>query len=107
MDLFRGKPDGTPPKPYTDYNALLADPNVEAVFITIPLFLHYPIMKAAREAGKHVFCEKSLVFTPAEVHGLRALHEAHPDQVIQVGLQRRYSEFYHAAKKLIDDGAIG
>jgi predicted dehydrogenase len=107
MDIFRGKPDGTPPKPYTDYNALLADPNVEAVFITVPLFMHYPIMKAALEAGKHVFCEKSLVFTPAEVHGLRALHEAHPDLVIQVGLQRRYSEFYHAAKKLIDDGAIG
>ena len=107
MEIFRGKPDGTPPKPYTDYNALLADPNVEAVFIAVPLFMHFPVMKAALEAGKHVFCEKSLVFTPAEVHGLRALHEAHPDQVIQVGLQRRYSEFYHAAKALIDDGAIG
>ena len=66
--------------------------------------MHYPIMKDALEAGKHVFCEKSLVFTPAEVHGLRQLHEARPNQVIQVGLQRRYSEFYHAAKKLIDDG---
>lgn len=107
MDIFRNKPDAATPKAYTDYNELLADSDVQAVFITVPLYLHYPIMKAALEAGKHVFCEKSLVFTPAEVHGLRALHEAYPDQIIQVGLQRRYSEFYNAAKKLIDDGAIG
>ena len=107
MDVFRNKPDAPTPKPYTDYNELLADPNVEAVFITVPLYIHYPVMKAALEAGKHVFCEKSLVFTPAEVHGLRALREANPELTIQVGLQRRYSEFYAAAKKLIDDGAIG
>ena len=64
-------------------------------------------MKDALEAGKHVFCEKSLVFRPEEVHGLRELHEKHPDQVIQVGLQRRYSDFYHTAKQIIDSGAIG
>ena len=102
VELFGGKPT-----PYTDYRKLLENPDVEAVFITTPLYMHYPVMKAALEAGKHVFCEKSLVFTPAEVHGLRALHEANPNLVIQVGLQRRYSQFYRAAKKLIDDGAIG
>ncbi len=102
VELFGGKPT-----PYTDYRKLLDDPNVEAVFITVPLFVHYPVTKAALEAGKHVFCEKSLVFKPSEVHGLRALHEERPNQVIQVGLQRRYSKFYRAAKKLIDDGAIG
>ena len=102
IELFGGKPTG-----YTDYRKLIEDPNVDAVFITVPLFAHYEVAKAALEAGKHVFCEKSLVFTPAEVHGLRALHEANPNLVIQVGLQRRYSQFYQAAKKLIDDGAIG
>jgi len=102
MELFEGKPTA-----YTDYRKLVEDPNVEAVFCTVPLFAHYEVTKAALEAGKHVFCEKSLVFTPEEVHGLRALHEASPNLVIQVGLQRRYSDFYVAAKKLIDDGAIG
>ena len=102
IELFEGKP-----KPYTDYRKLLEDPNVEAVFITVPLYMHYPVMKAALEAGKHVFCEKSLVFTPAEVHGLREVHAANPNLTVQVGLQRRYSEFYRAAKKLVDDGAIG
>ena len=102
VELFGGKPT-----PYTDYRKMLENPEIEAVFITVPLYMHYPIMKDALEAGKHVFCEKSLVFTPAEVHGLRALHEAHPNQVIQVGLQRRYSSFYQTAKQMIDSGAIG
>jgi predicted dehydrogenase len=102
VELFAGKPT-----PYTDYRKLLEQSDVEAVFIATPLFMHYPIMKDALEAGKHVFCEKSLVFTPAEVHGLRELHEAHPNQVIQVGLQRRYSSFYQTAKQMIEKGTIG
>lgn len=95
------------PRAYTDYNELLAQDDIDAVFITVPLFLHFPVMKAALEAGKHVFCEKSLVFTPEEVHALRALHEAHPNLTVQVGLQRRYSLLYQRAKALIDSGAIG
>lgn len=102
MKLFGGKPTA-----YTDYHKLLENKDVEAVYIATPLYMHYPIMKDALEAGKHVFCEKSLVFTPAEVHGLRALHEAHPNLTIQVGLQRRYSSFYQTAKQMIDKGVIG
>ena len=95
------------PRAYTDYNELLASGDIEAVFITVPLFLHYPVMKAALEAGKHVFCEKSLVFLPEEVHGLRALSETYPNQIIQVGLQRRYSLLYQRAKEMVDAGVIG
>ena len=95
------------PTPYTDYRKLLEQKDVEAVFIAVPLYMHFPIMKDALEAGKHVFCEKSLVFKPEEVHALRALHAQHPNQVIQVGLQRRYSSFYQTAKQMIDKGTIG
>lgn len=102
MELFGGKPTA-----YTDYRKLLENQDIEAVFVTVPLFKHYEIARAALEAGKHVFCEKSLVFTPEEVHGLREVHKANPNLVIQVGLQRRYSDFYRTAKRLIDDGAIG
>jgi predicted dehydrogenase len=102
LDVFEGTPT-----PYTDYNKLLEQEDIEAVFITVPLFMHFPVIKAALEAGKHVFCEKSLVFTPEEVHQLRALHAANPSLTIQVGLQRRYSKFYQKAKEMIDGGAIG
>ena len=105
MRIYEGKEEQ--PDTYSDYHEILDRKDIEAVFITTPLFMHYPIMKDALEAGKHVFCEKSLVFKPEEVHGLRELHEKYPNQIIQVGLQRRYSAYYDAAKRIIDQGAIG
>src|SRR5436190_615191 len=51
---------GTNPKTFKDYRELLAQKDVEAVYVTVPLFLHYPITKDALQAGKHVFCEKCL-----------------------------------------------
>jgi predicted dehydrogenase len=97
----------TGPKTYKDYRELLADRNVEAVFVTTPLFVHYPVTRDALQAGKHVFCEKCLVFKPEEVHGLRALAAEHPKQIIQTGLQRRYSYFYQTVKKMIDQKILG
>jgi len=69
--------------------------------------MHFPVMKDALLAGKHVFCEKSLVFKPEEITELRALSSQRPKQVIQVGLQRRYSEFYQAVKSMVDKGVLG
>src|SRR2546425_10934568 len=82
---------GNKPKAFKDYRELLSQKDVDAVFVTTPLFVHFPVTTDALMAGKHVFCEKCLVFKPEEVHGLRALAEEHPKQIIQTGLQRRYS----------------
>jgi predicted dehydrogenase len=98
---------GTSPKLFKDYRELLADKNIDAVCIATPLFTHFPITRDALDAGKHVFCEKSLVFKPEEVHALRALANAKPKQVLQVGLQRRYSRFYDAAYQMVQKGLIG
>ncbi|MBE0659277.1 MAG: Gfo/Idh/MocA family oxidoreductase [Bryobacteraceae bacterium] len=98
---------GGSPKRYKDWRELLADKNVDAVFVTTPLFLHFPATKDALEAGKHVFCEKSLVFKPEEVHALRELVEARPKQILQTGLQRRYSEMYQAVRNMIEKGLLG
>ena len=95
------------PKGYLDYRELLARTDVDAVIIAVPLYLHFPITRDALLAGKHVFCEKSLVFKPEEVHALRALAKEHPKQVLQVGLQRRYSKFYQTAKQMIEKGMLG
>ena len=59
---------GGDPKTYKDYRQLLADNSVEAVLVAVPVYLHYPMLEDALNSGKHVFCEKSLVFTPEEVH---------------------------------------
>ncbi len=98
---------GTNPAKYTDYHRLLDDRNVEAVIIAVPLFAHYHVTKDTLEAGKHTFCEKSLVFKPEEVHALRDLYAKYPNQVLQVGLQRRYSKFYQLAKQMVDKGILG
>jgi len=98
---------GTKPKQFKDYRELLADKSVDAVLIATPLYMHFPATKDALDAGKHVFCEKSLVFKPEEIHALRALSHSKPKQVLQVGLQRRYSKFYQTAKQMIEKGMLG
>ena len=98
---------GSNPTAYKDYRELLARQDLEAVLVVTPLYMHFPVVRDALLAGKHVFCEKSLVFKPEEVHAVRALHQERPKQVIQVGLQRRYSQFYQTAKQMIDKGMLG
>ncbi|MCC6389226.1 MAG: Gfo/Idh/MocA family oxidoreductase [Bryobacterales bacterium] len=95
------------PQTYKDYREVLSRKDIDAVQIATPLYTHFPITKDSLLAGKHVFCEKSLVFKADEVHALRALVAERPKQVMQVGLQRRYSEFYQMAKQMIAKGMIG
>jgi predicted dehydrogenase len=98
---------GTNPRTFKDYRELLAMKDVEAVFVTTPLFVHFPITRDALQAGKHVFCEKCLVFKPEEVHALSAIAGEHPKQILQTGLQRRYSYFYQTVKSMVDKGILG
>jgi predicted dehydrogenase len=98
-----------PQKPamHKDYRELLGRKDVDAVLIAVPLFAHFPVTKDALDAGKHVFCEKSLVFKPEEVHQLRALANSKPKQILQTGLQRRYSKYYQMVKQMVDKGVLG
>src|SRR6516165_1404322 len=57
---------GTTPKTYTDYGDLLADKDVDAVFIMTPEHLHHDMAIAALRAGKHVYVEKPLAHTIEE-----------------------------------------
>src|SRR3954453_19654591 len=98
---------GTNPKTFKDYRELLSQKDVDCVYIATPLFQHFPVTRDALLAGKHVFCEKSLVFKPEEVHELRRLANERPKQVLQVGLQRRYSKYYQTARQMIDKGMLG
>jgi predicted dehydrogenase len=98
---------GNNPKTFTDYRELLAQKDVDVVFVITPLFEHFRITRDALLAGKHVFCEKCLVFKAEEVHALRALAAERPKQILQTGLQRRYSGFYQLVKDMVDKGVLG
>jgi predicted dehydrogenase len=60
------------PKVYGSYEALLADPSIEAVYNPLPNHLHVPMTLAAAQAGKHVLCEKPISLTAAELEVLRS-----------------------------------
>ena len=91
---------------YIDYRDLLARPDIDAVIIATPLFQHFTMAKAAVEARKHVYLEKSLTYDIPQAIELARLVSASP-LVFQVGYQYRYYALYHTAKRILKEGALG
>jgi predicted dehydrogenase len=96
----------TTPKTYIDYRELLADPNVDVVFICSPEHLHHPMAMAALKAKKHIYLEKPIGHTIEEGEDIVQLAEK-TDRVVQVGTQNRSNKLYIRAKQMVDDGLIG
>jgi predicted dehydrogenase len=97
------------PKGYTDCRALFDSGDVEAVFISTPVYLHHKHTVAALAAGKHVYCEKPMAATAGECREvLDACREAEASgQLYQIGLQRRYSPRYRDSLRFIQEGGAG
>ena len=93
-------------KQYADYHRLLEDPDVDGVIITTPLYLHAPITLDALAAGKHVFCEKAMAYTPQECQAMYRAWKA-SGKVLMIGQQRLYDPKYIRAMELVHGGAIG
>jgi predicted dehydrogenase len=91
---------------FPGYDALLADPDVDAVYIALPNALHVEWSIRALEAGKHVLCEKPMGRNPAEVE--RAFDVAdRTGLVLMEAFMYRHHPQVKRARALLDDGAIG
>ena len=90
----------------TDAERAITDPGVDAVFITVPDFLHRPLATAAFAAGKHVFLEKPVATTLADGW---AIIEAwrNSGRVLQLGYVLRAAPFYRELRRVLADGLIG
>jgi len=89
-----------------DPRAVLEDANIDAIVIASSTDSHAPLIVAAAEAGKQIFCEKPIALDlEATDRALDAVERA--GVRLQMGFQRRFDKAYHAAKELIDAGALG
>jgi len=91
---------------HAGYDALLADPDVEAVYIPLPNSLHVEWSVRALEAGKHVLCEKPLSRHPAEVE--RAFDVADREgRLLMEAFMYRHNPQTSRVTELVGEGAIG
>ena len=90
----------------TDWREVLAHPEVDAVSITAPNFVHREMGVAAAESGKHFWGEKPLGRTPAETAQIAAAADRAGVRTI-VGLNYRHPPAVQHAQRLIEEGVLG
>ena len=95
---------GLPSAPTAE--AVIANPQVDAVFICTPNHQNRPFTIAALRAGKHVFCEKPPAFTAAEVEEIQ-IAEAASGRKLMYGFNHRHHGSIKAMKALVDSGNYG
>ncbi len=94
------------PRAYGSYEALLADDEIEAVYISLPNNLHCEWSIRAVEAGKHVLCEKPMGKRAAEVEeAFDAAERA--GRILSEAFMYRHSPQTERVRQLLDEGAIG
>lgn len=100
------KPLSTPVKRYLRYQEMLEDKDIDAVVIATPDHHHARISAEAVEAGKHVYCEKSIALTEEE---LFRVYDAvkKSDRVFQLGHQITQNVVFSQAKEIIKKNILG
>jgi len=92
-----------------DYHEMLTDPDLDAVFIATPPYLHTEQLEDALAASKHVLLEKPMAESPESVRRIVAAVEAAPDRVVLEASCRhtRLTRKFQTIKEMIDSGKVG
>jgi predicted dehydrogenase len=92
---------------YGSYEALLADPAVDAIYNPLPNDQHVPWSIRALEAGKHVLCEKPIALSAAEGRQLADAAAKYPKLKLMEAFMYRHHPQWRLAKELVKSGRIG
>lgn len=89
-----------------EIDKVLQDKEIEAVLIAASSSEHVTLIKKAAAAGKHIFCEKPIAFTPDNIQqAIDAVQQA--GVKLQVGFNRRFDPEFSRVKEVVASGAIG
>lgn len=94
------------PRVTGDWHELVSSPDIDAVCITTPNYLHHEMAVAAARAGKHVLVEKPMALSLRQADEMIETAKA-SHRVLMVQQTQRFLPVHELAKQLIDSGAIG
>jgi predicted dehydrogenase len=94
------------PRFYGNYEALIADPTLDVIYISTPNHLHASWVKRALQAGKHVLCEKPISYTLKDAKDIVALATAH-NLLVMDALHYLYHPTIASTIERIKQGALG
>ncbi len=95
------------PNVYTDWRALLDDPQIDVVSIVTPPHLHAEMAIAALQAGKHVICEKPMALNMTEAEAMLAAAQAAPNQLAIIDHELRFHPQRAHLRRLLREGYVG
>lgn len=91
------------PRAYGSYEAMLADPEIDAVYNPLPNHLHVDLTLAAARAGKHVLCEKPIGMSAADAARLREIR----DVMVMEAFMVRFHPQWERARQIVRSGELG
>ncbi len=94
------------PKAYGSYEELLADPDLDAIYIPLPNNLHVEWAAKAARAGKHVLCEKPIAMNAAQAETLVAVQQETGKKIAEAFMVKLHPEWIRT-QELIAQGRIG
>ena len=94
------------PKAYASYEEMLADREIDAVLVSLPMSAHCEWIVKAADAGKHVLCEKPMALSNEEMDQIMAAAERNGVTIMEA-FSHRFPDHLPHVKKLIQSGAIG
>ena len=92
---------------YGDYHELLADPDIDVVYVATPHGQHHEVTLAALDAGKHVLCEKAFALTVADAEEMIDKARSKKNLFLMEAMWTRFNPLIRKVHEAVRNGEIG